>query len=667
MTTTDSVELERQPAATSSASDCVEPERESVAITSASGSHDIRSRRRQRLQDADGERQLSDEQAGDKISSPVLEGESAGEGTSAPSASDDVGDRARGTRIDTTFLSSADREQLQKRAEDKIASLSSISASERKLSTLPITHDDAGPSASASTYTVVDLAAINRLLQRTRCRTCGGDVSITKGEREYGIAVKLCLQCSNCGIVDKEWTSPRAPGTAKCRPFKINLLASRALQSTGNGQTALNDVFSAMGVSHRGLHHKTYQSHLKDKFMPAATKAAEKVLSNCALTVKNLYSELRFGHAGNIAVCFDGTWMTRGHLSHIGVGTVIELFSGYVLDYIVLSNFCAGCKNAPPEEDPQYAIWKANHICQKNTESKSGHMEVEAAVTLFERSILRHGLRYTTMLCDGDSRSFRAIVEASVYGFIPVTKEDCINHVQKRMGTALRNLVHKHSGETLSGKGRLTGDLIVKLTNYYGWALKSNVGNVEQMQQAVMATFHHITSTDERPNHSLCPSGSDSWCKYNAAVARDEPPPRHRYNLPDHVSQALQPVYERLSDKELLERCHRGKTQNANEAFHSVVWSLMPKDKHASLIAVQTAVAEAVIRFNSGSTAASALILRELQVDENCKSSRRNLEKDSRRAKKSEKQRAASVTSLQAAKRGRHAQASTADYCPGAF
>lgn len=94
----------------------------------------------------------------------------------------------------------------------------------------------------------------------------------------------------------------------------------------------------------------------------------------------------------------------------------------------------------------------------------------------------------------------------------------------------------------------------------------------------------------------------------------------------------------------------------------------MPKDKHASLIAVQTAVAEAVIRFNSGSTAASALILRQLQVEENCKSSQRNREKDSSRAKKSERKRAASVTSLQAAKRGRrHAQASAADYCPGAF
>ncbi|KAH9381817.1 hypothetical protein HPB48_016341 [Haemaphysalis longicornis] len=191
-------------------------------------------------------------------------------------------------------------------------------------------------------------------------------VSITKGEREYGIRREVVA----FSVVTVElWTksgAPRGHLDGKMPPLQDHLLdVSYSTKHRENGQTMLNDIFSAMGVSHRGLHHKTYQSHLKDKFMPAATKDEEKVLSNCALTVKNLYSELQFGHAGNIAVCFDGTWMTRGHLSHIGVGTVIELFSGYVLDYIVLSNFSAGCKNAPPEEDPQYAIWKANHYLPK--------------------------------------------------------------------------------------------------------------------------------------------------------------------------------------------------------------------------------------------------------------------------------------------------------------
>lgn len=74
--------------------------------------------------------------------------------------------------------------------------------------------------------------------------------------------------------------------------------------------------------------------------------------------------------------------------------------------------------------------------------------EVEAATILFQGSLSLHGLRHTTMLCDGDSRSFNAIDEATVYSFIPVKKEDCTNHVQMHMGTARRNLVKKrNSGE----------------------------------------------------------------------------------------------------------------------------------------------------------------------------------------------------------------------------
>ncbi|KAH7937041.1 hypothetical protein HPB49_007558 [Dermacentor silvarum] len=386
-----------------------------------------------------------------------------------------------------------------------------------KLRTLATTRYDTGPSTSAATYTVVDIDIVNELLRKTVCQKCGGNsVSISRGANDYGIAVQMSLECNFCSCLETKWSSRRVSGTAKSNPFEINIFAVRAVQSTGNGQTALNDLFSAMGISHRGLHHKTYQGHLKGRLNPAAMDACAKVLSNSASAVKELYKVLNFGNIGNIAVCFDGSWMTRGHLSHIGVGAVIELFSGYVLNFEVLSNFCLGCKHAPPKKDPGYSAWKENHVCQKNTDSKSGQMEPEAAVAHFERFLSHHGLRYTTMLCDGDSRSIRALEEAKVYGYINVEKEDCINHVQKRMGTALRNLIQKHKtehGESLSGKGRPTGDLITKLTNYYGWALKSNAGNIDGMHKAVMATYHHICSTDEHPNHSLCPSRANSWCK----------------------------------------------------------------------------------------------------------------------------------------------------------
>lgn len=34
----------------------------------------------------------------------------------------------------------------------------------------------------------------------------------------------------------------------------------------------------------------------------------------------------------DVDVSFDGSWLTRGHKSHIGIGTVIECNTGLVLD-----------------------------------------------------------------------------------------------------------------------------------------------------------------------------------------------------------------------------------------------------------------------------------------------------------------------------------------------
>lgn len=575
-------------------------------------------------------------------------------------------------RIDTKVLTDAEIKENRAREKATLDQLSSEPATARKIEAFTASCSEASALDSehhAAPYVVLRLDVMNSLLGALRCNVCRGSVTIVRGGNDYGLAVKLAVQCNTCGEIASEWTSPRVDGAKTCNPFEVNLLAARAMVATGNGQTKMNDIFAMMGISHRGMHHKTYQRHLKSTLAPAATRAAESALKVCGKKVAALYEELCFGNKGNIAVSYDGTWMTRGHSSHIGVGAVIELFSGYVLDYVVLSNFCLGCEVGPKPDSTEYEEWRKGHQCQKNSDSKAGQMEVEAALILFQRSLERHGLRYTTMLCDGDSRTFSAIQEAKVYGFIEVKKEDCINHVQKRMGTALRNLVQKHRSEGkrgLGGRGRLTGELITRLSTYYGRALKSYEGDVEQMQKAVMATYRHITSTDECADHSLCPAGEGSWCRHNAAKAKGEPDPKHNYNLPKDVAEALLPVYTRLSEKALLERCQRGKTQNTNESLHSVIWSLASKDKHASLVAVESAVAEAVLRFNTGNLNSATAILSEMNVGATISGSKRAKEKDHRRSISSSKKRAASLELGRLVKK-KHESRMHADYAPGAF
>ena len=46
-------------------------------------------------------------------------------------------------------------------------------------------------------------------------------------------------------------------------------------------------------------------------------------------------------------------------------------------------------------------------------------------------------LRFTTFIGDGDSKAFANLVAIKPYGDV---KHECVGHVQKRMGTALRTL-----------------------------------------------------------------------------------------------------------------------------------------------------------------------------------------------------------------------------------
>ncbi|GFW10615.1 uncharacterized protein TNCV_894101 [Trichonephila clavipes] len=106
-------------------------------------------------------------------------------------------------------------------------------------------------------------------------------------------------------------------------------------------------------------------------------------------------------------------------------------------------------------------------------------MEIVGASRIFLRSEKNRRLQYTQYYGDGDSKAFMSVKDT--YGLNSVTKFECIGHVQKRVGSRLRKLKTKTKG--LSGKGKLTDNFIDRLQNYYGIAVRSNVGNLSAMQQ----------------------------------------------------------------------------------------------------------------------------------------------------------------------------------------
>ena len=247
--------------------------------------------------------------------------------------------------------------------------------------------------------------------------------------------------------------------------------------------------------------------------------------------------------------------------------------------------------------------------CPKNFDGSAGAMEVECAKILWSRSVEKCKLRYTTILCDGDSKAFDAVTNLNVYG--PgnvIQKEDCINHVSKRMGTALRNLVASSKAQKNSisgkGKGKLTLQKVTKIQNYYGRAIKDHASDIPLLKKKIMAILLHLSSTDKLPKHNQCPPGKTSWCFWHRAVANSAVPGPHKDHetLSPDIGKKLVPIFLRLSDEALLKRCSRTKTQNANESVHNIIWKLCPKSTFVGRRTLKAAVSLAMCQFAMGAT-----------------------------------------------------------------
>ncbi|KAH7957958.1 hypothetical protein HPB51_028056 [Rhipicephalus microplus] len=72
---------------------------------------------------------------------------------------------------------------------------------------------------------------------------------------------------------------------------------------------------------------------------------------------------------------------------------------------------------------------------------------------------------------------------------------------QERVGCRLKKLKKTVCG--LGGKGKLSDALIDRLQNYYGFAIRANVGNLCGLMWA----------------SGLCPLGPKSWCGYQRLEA----------------------------------------------------------------------------------------------------------------------------------------------------
>ncbi|GFW78913.1 uncharacterized protein TNCV_2973021 [Trichonephila clavipes] len=68
----------------------------------------------------------------------------------------------------------------------------------------------------------------------------------------------------------------------------------------------------------------------------------------------------------DVSVSYEGTWQKRerGHTSNLGLGIIIDILSGLVLDFEVLSKYCQNCVVAGRDkgvDSAEFHIWQKGH------------------------------------------------------------------------------------------------------------------------------------------------------------------------------------------------------------------------------------------------------------------------------------------------------------------
>ncbi|GFT90037.1 uncharacterized protein TNCV_2553651 [Trichonephila clavipes] len=128
-------------------------------------------------------------------------------------------------------------------------------------------------------------------------------------------------------------------------------------------------------------------------------------------------------------------------------------------------------------------------------------------------------------------------------------------------------------GKNISGRGWLTLKEVDSIQHYYGLAIRKNLSSVEDVKRAIWAIYFHKLSTEDNPQHALCP-------------------------LVNFIES--EKVFRDLTEKDLLKMCLHGRTQNPNESFNKCIWERIPKTVFVGIETLKFGVMDAVICFNDG-------------------------------------------------------------------
>ncbi|GFT97274.1 uncharacterized protein TNCV_5009131 [Trichonephila clavipes] len=219
-----------------------------------------------------------------------------------------------------------------------------------------IEHCGKKDTSAIGNYILVDFNQVNNLLRSAKCQYCEKQTLKLELGAKLGFSYNLKLLCSNC---DENKTVVNTSLKSVQTSHDVNLRITQAFSHIGKGYSAIEKFCMVMNID--PFSSTTYGKCAR-RLDNAYTLASENIFAEIHREIKNVYEN--GAEITDLSVSFDGTWLTRGHTSLIGVGCVIDMLTGYVVDFEVMSKVCRHCsvaKNKLVQSSAEFSIWYEGH------------------------------------------------------------------------------------------------------------------------------------------------------------------------------------------------------------------------------------------------------------------------------------------------------------------
>lgn len=236
--------------------------------------------------------------------------------------------------------------------------------------------------------------------------------------------------------------------TSRDSDDNVNKDAVLAVMSIGSGFSHLEQLSASLDIPCMS---PRFYSKVHDEICDIWEETSIKTMKNAADIERQLAieaGEVDSNGTPLITVVVDGSWAKRSYGNNYnslsGAAAIVGFRTRKVLFLGVRNKFCTTCYMSAKNEKEI-----PEHKCYKNWTGSSTSMEADIIADGFKKSFETYGLIYNKVIGDGDSNTFKKILDVHPYPNIKVQKIECKNHLLRNYSKKIRELVKDTSAGPL--------------------------------------------------------------------------------------------------------------------------------------------------------------------------------------------------------------------------